>query len=63
VCIFFIDLFSARIEHLDSARRGLDRFREPNPHHRWRRMYFAADRRIGVLQKRMRANSRGGQKY
>ena len=59
--VFFIDLFSGRIEDLDTAKCRLDRFREPNPHRRWRRMYFASDRRIGVLQKGMCAHARGRQ--
>ena len=60
--VFLVDLFSGRIEDLDAAKRGLDRFREANPYFRWRRMYFASDGRIGVLQKDMRAHSRGRQK-
>jgi hypothetical protein len=63
VRVFLVDLFSGRIEDLDTAKRRLDRFREPNPHRRWRRMYFASDSRIGPLQKDMRAHSRGRQKY
>jgi len=57
--VFFIDLSAGRIEDLDSAGSRLDRFRKPNPHRRWRRMYFASNRWIGVLQKSMRAHSRG----
>src|SRR6266853_632578 len=34
--VFFIQLFSGRIEDLDDAKRRLDRFREPNTHLRLR---------------------------
>ena len=61
--VLLVDLFSGRIEDLDTAKHRLDRFREPNPHRRRHRMYFASDRRIGALQKAMRAHSRGRQKY
>ena len=60
--VLLVDLFSGRIEDLNIAEHRLDRFREPNPYCRWRRMYFASDSRIGVLQKDMRAHSRGRQK-
>jgi len=63
VRILLVDLFSGRIEDLDTAKRRLDRFRKPNPNCRWRRMYFASDSRIGAVQKDMRAHSRGREKY
>jgi hypothetical protein len=63
VRVLLVDLFSGRIEDLDTAKHRLDRFRKPNPHRRRRRMYFASDRRIGALQKAMRAHSRGRRKY
>jgi hypothetical protein len=59
--IFFIDLFSGRIEDLDAAKPRFDCFGEPNPHGGWRRMHFASDRWIGVLEKTMRADSRSWQ--
>src|SRR5213076_162496 len=61
--VFLVDLFSGRIEDFNTAKRRLDRFREPNPHRLRRGMYFASDSRIGALQKGMRAYSRGRQKY
>ena len=60
--VLLVDLFSGRIEDLDTAKRRLDRFRKPNPHCRWCRMYFTSDSRIGALQKDMRAHSRSRQK-
>jgi hypothetical protein len=59
--VFFVDLFSSRIEDLDAAKPRFDCFGEPNPHVRWRRMHFVSDRWIGVRQKTMRADSRSGQ--
>ena len=61
--VILVHLFSGRIEDLDPAKRRLDRCCEPNPHRRWRRIYFASNSRIGVFQKNMRAHSRGRQKY